>query len=217
MSYHHSKGNCTDVVSLLLLEGDTESIFYPLVRDKYLVGMRAVLRQVQCGGNTNKKMLAKIFQYVHEHPSERLRVYCCSDTDSNNNSPTPLDIGLIRKTVKERNMQCVLSVDKILADPEIESWFFYDIDGIYEFLRAKKSQRKPDSFKNPKNLGKRELQNLFEQFGSVYTPGERANNFVKNLDLNKIVNCCRELRMGIERIKARATDLRSNIFRPAEY
>jgi len=197
---------------LLVLEGDTESVFYPLVREQYLTGVRVDLRQIKRGGNINKKILAKIFGYTLDHPCELLRVYCCSDTDSNNNSPTPLDVGLIRRTVKERDdMRCVLSVDVILADPEIESWFFYDIEGIYGFLGAEKSKRNPRKYKNAGNLSREELQRLFGQFRKAYVPGNRAKNFIDHLDLNKIITCCRELRVGIERIQTQATNSKKHI------
>jgi hypothetical protein len=157
-------------------------------------------------------VLGEIFKYTYNNPADLVRVYCCSDTDRNKHRPAPLAIGLIRKTVKERNMQCVLSVDTILADSEIESWFFYDMEGIYGFLRAEKSRRNPRKYKNIQNLGKKDLRDLFAQFGSVYTPGERAKNFIENLDLAKIVTCCRELREGIDSIKSQATNLRNHIF-----
>lgn len=211
MPDQHGKGICSNVVSLLVLEGDTESVFYPLIRDRFLRGIRVELRQVHSGGNINKQVLSKIFTYTYNNPGNLVRVYCCSDTDRNELRATPLDIGYVRELVKSSQMTNVLSVDAIMADPEIEAWFFYDIEGIYGFLGAKKSKRNPRKYKNAGNLGREELQRLFGQFQKTYVPGNRAENFIRNLDLDKIKTCCRELRVGIERIQTQATNLKKHI------
>jgi len=200
-------------VSLLILEGETESVFYPLIRDKFLASTRVELWQVHSGSNINKQVLSKIFTYTYRNPEDLVRVYCCSDTDRNKLRATPLDIEYTRETVKTRSsMTNVLSVTAIMADPEIESWFFYDIDGIYRFLRAQRSQRNPEKFKNPRSLGKKDLERLFEHFGKVYVSGERAENFIMHLDILKIISQCTELREGIELIKKQANDATNHLF-----
>lgn len=205
------KGICSNVVSLLILEGDTESVFYPLIRDHFLRGIMVELRQVHSGGNINKQVLSKIFTYTYNNPGNLVRVYCCSDTDRNELRATPLDIGYVRELVKSSQITNVLSVDAIRADPEIESWFFYDIDSIYHFLKTKKSKRNPKKHKNVKSLCKKDLFDLFEQSRSVYTPGKRAENFIRHLDLDKIMACCKELREGIERIQRQANSSNKHI------
>jgi len=195
-------------VSLLILEGDTESVFYPIVRDHFLKGIKIHLCQVNQGSNINKQILSKIFIYIYNNPNDLIRVYCCTDTDRNKNSPTPFDIPLIENEIKKKQeMRSVLSVNSILADPEIESWFFYDIDSIYKSLRADKSKRNHEKYKNNKSLGKRELKKLFEQFGQIYLPGKKSTHFISQLDIGKIVNKCKELQEGISLIKSQATDL----------
>ena len=198
-------------VSLLILEGFTEKVFYQIIRDRFLSGIRIDLKNIKGQGNINKDILCEIFKYTYTN-SDILRVYCCLDTERQKQSATPLDLSFICEQVKVRNMRKVLSVNSILADPEIESWFFYDIEGIYRFLQATKSQRSKKRYANPKVLCKRDLQQLFFRFGKTYTPGNRASNFITNLDIGKIVSNCIELKSGIELIQQHANDLPNYLF-----
>ncbi len=199
-------------VSLLVLEGDTEQLFYPIIRDKFLKGIRIELRNIKGRGNVNKDVLGEIYKYTYNNRDDAVRVYCCVDTESQKRTATPLELDIICEQIKVRKLRLVLSVDAILADPEIESWFFYDIEGIYKFLGAKTSQRNVKKYSNPKNLCKKNLQGLFHRFGKEYLPGKRATNFINNLDIDKIVTECKELHDGIALIQSQTTDLTNHIF-----
>jgi hypothetical protein len=109
-------------------------------------------------------------------------------------------------------MKCILSVDAILADPDIESWFFYDIEGIYKLLGVRKSQRSTKKYRNPNNLCKKDLQQLFRRFDKLYLPGRRATHLINSLDIKKIVCNCKELREGIQLIQSQAEDLTNHLF-----
>ena len=199
-------------VSLLILEGYTEEVFYPIIRDRFLSGIRVELRNIKGQGNINKVILGEIYKYIYNNSNDIVRVYCCVDTERQKQSATSLDLNFICEQIKIKNMRKVISVNAILADPEIESWFFYDIEGIYRFLQATKSQRSKKKYANPKGLCKRDLLQLFSRFGKTYIPGNRASNFIANLDIGKIVSNCIELKSGIELIQQQANNLVNHIF-----
>lgn len=199
-------------VSLLVLEGDTEQVFYSIVRDRFLKGVRLELRDIKGRGNVNKDVLREIYKYIYNNRDDLVRAYCCVDTERQKRTATPFELDFIREQVKIRKLSHVLSVDVILADPEIESWFFYDIEGIYKFLGAKTSQRNVKKYSNPKNLCKGDLQELFHRFGKEYLPGKRAMNFINHLNIEEIVSKCNELREGIELIQLQADDLTNHLF-----
>lgn len=201
-------------VSLLILEGDTEQVFYAIIRDKFLKGIRIELRDIKGRGNVNKDVISEIYKYMYNNPDDLVRAYCCVDTERQTSSATPFELDFVREQAKVRMSSRVLSVGVILADPDIESWFFYDIDGIYKFLGAKKSQRKAKRYHNPKNLCKKDLQQLFHKFGNgkEYLPGKRATYFINHLDVEKIVSNCKTLRDGIELIQSKAEDLTNHLF-----
>lgn len=199
-------------VSLLVLEGYTEQVFYSVVRDKFLKGIRIELRNIKGQGNVNKDILSEIFKYTYNNPDDLVRAYCCVDTEKGKCTATPLYLDFIREKAKERKMSQVLSIHAILAEPEIESWFFYDIKGIYGCLSAPKSRRNPKIFNPAKKFGYKDLQRLFEKHGKIYTKGKRAGNFINHLDVGKIVSNCKELREGIKLIQSQANNLTNYLF-----
>jgi len=199
-------------VLLLVLEGYTEEVFYSIIRDTFLHAIRVELRNMKGRGNVNKDVLSEIYKYMYNNPNDLVRAYCCVDTERQRQSATPFDLDLVRQEARDRQMKRVLSVDAILADPDIESWFFYDIEGIYKFLRAKKSQRTTNKYSNPTNLSKKDLQRLFARFEKVYTPGKRAERFIASLNIRRMLSCCTNLSEGIARIKAQADNLTNHLF-----
>jgi len=201
-------------VSFLILEGDTEQIFYSIIRDKFLRNIQIELRNIRGQGNINKDILREIFKYTYNNPGDRVRAYCCIDAEKLKTSATPFELELIRNKARERNMAHVLSIDGILADPDIESWFFYDIEGIYKFLGAKRSQRNIRKYSNVSKLGKKDLHQLFGRFKEEYFSGNRAKHFINNLNIENIVSKCKELSEGIKLIRSQANDLTNHLFPP---
>jgi len=194
-------------VSLLVLEGYTEAIFYSVIRDAFLGGIRVELRNMKGQGNVNKDVLSEILKYTYNNAADLVRAYCCIDTERQKRSATPFDLALVRQKIQENTqMERILSVDAILADPDIESWLFYDINGIYKFLRARKSQRISSKYANPNSLCKKDLQTLFRRFEKEYIPGKRLGHLIHSLDIAMIVGACKELSDGIELIKSQAND-----------
>jgi hypothetical protein len=200
------------LVSLLVLEGDTEEIFYPIVQSRFLHGIRVAMRNLKGRGNVNKDVLSEMFKYTYNNRNDFVRAYCCVDTERQKQSATPFDLDYVREQARVRQITGLLGIDAILADPDIESWFFYDVDGIYKFLSAKKSQRSTRRYRNPKKLCKRDLQELFTRFRKVYSPGHRAAHFINSLSVEKIVSQCKVLRDGVELIQSQADDLTNHLF-----
>jgi hypothetical protein len=206
------KSSCGKPVSLLILEGDTEEIFYAIVKNRFLHNIRFKRANINGQGNVNKDILGEIYKYTYNNRSDFVRIYCCIDTERQKCSATPFDLVFVREQVQARQMKCVLSVGAILADPDIESWFFYDINGIYKFLGVRKSQRGIKKYRNPKNLCKKDLQQLFRRFEKIYLPGRRATHFINSLDIEKIVGNCKELQEGIHLIQSQAGDMTNHLF-----
>ncbi len=201
-------------VSLLILEGYTEEVFYPIIRDQFLKGIRIELRNIKGQGNINKDVLVSILKYTYNNPSDFVRAYCCIDSERQKITATPLDLNFVRQQICQRKeMNLILSVDAILADSDIESWFFYDIKGIFRHLRAKPSKSDSQKYQNPYSLCKKDLEELFYRLGKAYISGKRVKNFICNLDINKIYSNCKELREGIEKIKSQSIDLSNHILK----
>ncbi len=199
-------------VSLLLVEGDTDEVFYKRIKKLCLGGCRSIVKNLEGLYNINAKVVDSIGTYVRQHKDESIRVYCCFDRESRYGEVPEFNIKRVKKYLKDEDLNRTLSINVITATLHIESWFFYDIEGIYEFLRASKSQRKPNVFKPPEKFGYKDLQKLFERYEKTYTKGKRAGNFINHLNIEKIVSNCKELHEGIELIQSQANNLTNHLF-----
>lgn len=191
-------------LSLLIVEGYTELVFYSLIRDRYLRNLRVKIANLHGQNNINRQILREIYLFWINHPHEVFRVYCCIDTERGNRYATPLELDIINNGVRVLDIRPLLSIDNILADREIESWFFHDLDGIYDWLKV--PQEKRDSrFTNPVNrYGKKDLKKLFRDFNNSYKPGKKAGPFIQSLDFDRVIAKCQSLRDGIAMIKSQA-------------
>jgi hypothetical protein len=149
--------------------------------------------------------------YAGNHEDEKIRVYCCLDRESRYGEVPGLNIGGIRRHIKDAQIINVLSVDLIRATQQIESWFLYDIENIYGFLKVPKPVRNPRAYKPPEGFGYKDLQRLFERHGRSYSKGKDGENFINHLDIEKIARGCKELRDGVELIRAQAIDFKSHL------
>ncbi|HUT45860.1 MAG TPA: DUF4276 family protein [Sedimentisphaerales bacterium] len=212
MSQEDGKEVIKRPVSLLLAEGSTDEIFYKKVKISHLRDCRATVRELHGLRNINAKVIDQIVGYIQAHKDEVIRVYCCLDRESRYGEVPGFDIKKIEKYIKDGNLTSVLSIDLITATQQIESWFFYDIEGIYVYITVPKSKRSLNTFRPPEKCGYRDLQRLFERYGKTYTKGKRAESFIKKLDVDKIVCTCKELREGIQLIQSQADDLTNHLF-----
>jgi len=202
-----------EILSLLLVEGDTDVEFWKRIKECSIGQCRTKIRKLKGLYNINRKVLDRIVQHSNQNSEELVRVYCCLDRESREGRVPGFDIKRIRKYVKDERIQNVLSVDLIWATQQVESWFFYDIEGIYDFLRVPRAQRNVRAYRPPEKFVYKDLQRLFEKYGKTYNKGNRASNFINTLNIEKIVGACGELRDGISLIEAQADDLTNHILR----
>jgi len=199
-------------ISLLLVEGDTDILFYKRIKNSFIKECRTTIQNLQGVYNINKKVINSIVDYIQQHKDEKIRVYCCFDRDSRYGQVPEFDIKKIRRYLKNENIRAILSINLIRATQQIESWFLYDIEGIYEYIKVPISQRNLKAFRPPEKFGYRHLQRLLERYGKTYTKGKKAGNFINHLDIDKIVSNCKELRQGIKLIQSQAEDLTNHLF-----
>ena len=118
------------ILSVLLVEGQTEVVFYNEIKRLYL--KNTTIEHLNGNFNINRKILDKITYKYSDRP---VRVYCCVDRESRFGQVPNLDLDLIREEIVSKNFDNVLSIDSIIATKMIESWFFYDVSGIYTYLK----------------------------------------------------------------------------------
>lgn len=202
----------SNLISLLLVEGETDEIFYNRIKSEIITDVRNTVDNLRGLYNINRKIIDKIFRYSNNNPNELIRVYCCIDRESCDKPPPEFDLDLIKKHIREQSFTNILSIAPVLANKQIESWFFHDIENIYQFLRTPRAQRNTAAFNPPQSYGYIDLQRLFKRYNKTYSKGRRAGNFIQHLDLGKICSNCVELREGIELIKSQANNLSNHLF-----
>jgi hypothetical protein len=207
-----SKNHCIEPLSILLVEGATEEIFYKRITKVFLSGVSYKIVDIHGGGNMLRSTLASAFPPNIPEENIKIRVYCCKDKHKYQKVPD-FDLETTRNACKKENLKNILSVDAIIANQMIESWFFYDLNGIYNYLSVSESERKPlDKYLTPSVCTCRDLIDLFKKYNQYYHEGQRSEKFINSLDIHKIINSCTELKAGIELIKTQSTSLQNNIF-----
>jgi hypothetical protein len=187
---------------VLLVEGRTEAIVYGRVKSFFLDGeCPSTVEEIDGLFNVNKKILHAL---KTRHTDRQIRAYCCLDRESRYAKTPEFDLGLVQSQVAERGMSNVLSVDAIIATKMIESWFFYDLPGIYTFLRVPKAKRNVRAFKPPEAYDVSDLKALFRRHGKTYREGERARHFINRLNVPGICRNCKELGVGVALILERS-------------
>lgn len=188
---------------LLLYEGDTEQEFYELIFEKFIPSRSIRISYDNLKGistNINKKVIGKILKHIKNNPDlNAVNVFIAIDREGDRTNDSPLDLDVIINKVNESTDQ-VSKIHEIIATQGIESWFFIDIDGIYNYLRAPKNRRNPQKYSNYESFDKKKLSQLFRLFGRAYIEGHRCEKFLKKLDLEKIYNNCIDLQSAIEKI-----------------
>lgn len=200
-------------VIYLLYEGATEKIFYEnRINPHYLKGFNVKGRDVQGnGGFLRNALAAALPPFVKK--GQKLRIYCCADNEDTYHRVPDFDLEPIREACKKENLKNILSVDAIVANKMLESWFFYDLDGIYDYLDVPKVKRKHlKKYKQPQKCSKNDLKALFLKHNKRYREGTRSKEFIQSLDVKKIVSNCKELQDGIKLIKRQANNLTNNLF-----
>jgi hypothetical protein len=188
-------------------------VFYKKIQETSLRSCRSTIHDLKGLYNINKKIIKCIVDYTEKHKDEKIRVYCCLDRESRYGEVPGLNIGRIKKHIKDTGITSILSVDLIRATQQIESWFLYDIESIYGFLKVPRHERNLKAYNPPERFGYKDLQRLFERHSRSYNKGRDGENFINNLDIEKIARECKELRDGVELIMARASDSTNHIFR----
>ena len=141
--------------------------------------------EILMGFSIYNKILDKTLLTIRNKPFMRVRIYCFLDRESRDHNP-PLIISTLIILLRNPELrESVLSADLILATQMIESWFFYDIDGIYRFLKTPLHHRNPKKYRPVERYSANDLSRLFIQNGKAYIKGRRCHNFVNHLSLEK--------------------------------
>lgn len=190
---------------LFLYEGDTEGGFYDLLFDKLDLTRKVQLKKKCINGNfnINQKIADKAYEFLksdkHKHIKYLTIIVAYDREDSRDKVTTRTNIPEIKKRLGSSRVK---NIHEIIATQMLESWFFIDIDGIYNFLQLPKNKRTPDKYKDYEKFTSKDLDDLFKQQDkrSRYRKGYSSTELVRSLDLKKIYSKCSDLNIGINKV-----------------
>lgn len=183
-------------VALILAEGETETEFYNALANLKFKSISKRIKDLEGNFSINKKIVAKSYNFSLNNPGVGFDVYVCIDQEK---------IGIPaynRKLVeaKLKELSGFRNLHDVICVLMMESIFFIDIDGIYDFLKVPQNRRDPQRFKNFRNLSHKDLSNLFNKFGQTYAKGIKCKDLIEHLDMDKIIEDADEIKYMIENI-----------------
>lgn len=178
---------------LIMVEGYTEVEFYEKSKQMFFSGAKTKIINLKGNFNINKKILGQASDYSNKYSNKEIEfsIAICIDRESRDGQ-APIDLDYIKKEaakIKNVNQNEIFLYEAI---QDIESLFFYDIDGIYGFLRAPHTKR-TCKYIPVEKYNHRDLSKLFSSYGKLYRKGDRVASFIDNIDLNKIFTSSRML------------------------
>jgi len=170
-------------VALLLVEGATEVEFYETLLKAHCARKSKKIRDLKGNFNINSHICDKVRKFLDDNPHDTVDVYVCIDQEKPGGTPYNKAFceGELRKFSRCKK------IESVIADLMIESLFFLDIEGIFEFLNVPKNQRKPTDFQNFRKLRHQDLSRLFKKYGKIYYKGHKCEKFVEALDMKKFI------------------------------
>lgn len=192
--------NKQEKLAYIFYEGFTEEIFYKKVFRNYLNGIPNKTKNLESGTGINKEIANELYYFLNNKKNRNidLYVYAFIDREGTKNDLVEFDAAAILKALNKRQIK---KIEKIEAIIMIESWFFYDLKGICDYIGLKFTDTLRRTYSNPERLTHKDLQGLFRKGTKRqhYIKGEKG--FLEKLSIEKIYENCTDLKNGIQMIR----------------
>lgn len=188
----------------IFLEGKTEDVFYKKIMEKYLKTFAKKYTNLQTGTNVNTQIAKHLYHFLEDGSNSKydLYVYAFIDREGSRSSTPQFNEKAILEALKKQNVKTnnIKKLGAIEAIIMIESWFFYDLEGICKYINLKCTETLKKNCFNAQKFKSSDLSDLFRKGKNKkpYKKGEKS--FLNCLDIEKIYKNCSDLRVGIEDI-----------------
>lgn len=186
-------------LAYIFYEGDTEELFYKRIFFKYLRGVPNKTKNLETGTNINKRIASELCYFLNKKENKGLDIYVYAFTDREGmkSDISEFDGEAIKKALNKKQVKKIENIEAIIM---IESWFFYDLEGICDYIGLSYTDSLQRTYSNPERLTHKELQGLFRKGTrrQHYIKGEKG--FLEKLDIDKIQRKCTALKEGIHMI-----------------
>lgn len=187
-------------LAFIFYEGDTEEVFYKRIFNTFLRGVPNKTKNLETGSGINRQIARELDYFLSnkENRNKELYVYAFIDREGTKSDIVEFDADAILKALNKKQIKKIAKIEAVIM---IESWFFYDLEGICNYIGMKFTESLKNTYSNPERLTHKHLQNLFRKGTKKqhYIKGERG--FLERLDIQKIYECCNDLKSGINMIR----------------
>lgn len=187
-------------IAYIFYEGDTEEVFYKRIFSQYLREVPKKTKNLETGTGINANIAREIYYFLNkkENKNVELYVYVFIDREGTRSDLVEFDADAIKRKLNKKQIK---RIAKIEAVQMIESWFFYDLESICDYIGLPLTESLSRNYSNPERLTHRDLSKLFQKGikKKHYRKGDEA--FLNKLNIEKIYNNCNDLREGIEMIR----------------
>lgn len=187
----------------IFLEGKTEDIFYKKITEIYLKPFPKKYYNLRTGTNVNLQIVRQLYNFLKDTANLEydLYVYAFIDREGTRDDPSPFDgMAIINKLKEQINTDNIKVIDDIEAIYMIESWFFYDLEGICNYIDIQYTTSLRKRYSNPERYTYTDLSELFKKGNSKKRYNKGDKSFLNNLNIEKIYNSCSDLKNGIQGI-----------------
>lgn len=192
-------------VLLIIHEGDTEEVFYRKVIAHFIDRkLRAARSWHNAESESNiafHNVRQWVLRFLNDHPEvQYLFVLVVYDREGGFDKPDKLNLGKLEKDINSKRLK---SIHQIIATKQLESWFHFDAEGIYNYLSVPRKNRKQNPYPSPHNLTSQDLSSFCKKHKKLYPKGkgEDAKAFIDYLNLDTIYQNCEEFRNGVDLLK----------------
>lgn len=187
-------------IALFLLEGDTEEVLYKAIFKRFIdpkIPRKYI--NLESGSGINKSVAKNLEYYLKCNKNKTVYCYVLIDREGPRSKIPEFNGDAILSALKCKRL---IRVERIEAIQMIESWFFYDLEGICKYIGLNCSKSLQHKYANPEKLTRKDLADLFRKGTKrvYYKKGDES--FLKILKLDKIYKRCKELKEGILIIKS---------------
>ncbi len=188
---------------LFLYEGYTEKEFYDKIFDAYLPKRKIRIHKYNLkgiGNNLNKKVRRRIHGFLTDkRKTQETEVYIiiAYDREGTRAIDTLLNIDKLRTEFITQKKSRIKGISEIVATQDLESWFFHDMNGIYNYLKVPKKSRTL-VISDVEKTNNRVLAQLFRKHNRIYQKrGKACAGFIASLDLDMIYRKSTDLKKAI--------------------
>lgn len=192
----------------MIYEGATELEFYKRAIQEIISPkikkLKLGKKSLKSSSGINKKVKEILVDKIDENLRDgtkacNLYFLIVHDRDGSIDKKSALNIDKIREDFLDKEKNKTYMIEEVVATKELESWFLYDMNGIYNYLGVSKRKRNLNHFGDPHNYKSSDLISFCRKHKKEYSKGHKSQELIECLDINYIYQQCEEFNTAFKK------------------